>query len=637
MEMSVVKEEPKDNEYIVKQELDEDSVHEEPSVEDEVFEESVVEEPMVEESVIEEPMVEDNMVEDTVVEDSVLEDTMVEDPLIEQPLVEDPEVEEHTVEEHVYDSSDPRAANSIRSDLVAQLNTYESDEVKYEIIDIIEPASPSEMIEVDVEYAEEDILTVMGEDFVTNEVILGNVSDDENTLMDQFIIDETCEEDRNELIRQLEDSNNETGLKPEGDVKEEISHIPTVELILPVDDGSVPKVPPKKKQRVIIDGKTVSLEAPTIKVYACDMCNFQTDMRHKLNTHMKRHMNKLDYKCSFEGCNSAFISQGLLTVHERKHTRDKLPTCEVCSKTFINKVGLMNHMSYIHKGLKRFLCSECPTMLASATSLRQHMSIHKGTRNYLCDECGKSFRMGKALQSHMETHTEQRQYACPQCDKSFKQKSVLQKHVRVVHTESSRNKFTCETCGRRFPYPYLLHHHTTVAHPDNLHMCKICSCRFLQTEALEQHMEFHRNPGERQCAQCLRVFPQDADLEHHECKSFKSNFYYCHRCHISVQGAHLFDIHNRHVHDLKTLTIPKRNRPRKFDEVGEEVIKVECNKCGKVMSSGRLETHMNTHHNIDKFLCKICNKRMKTVTSFTRHKQMHTGIKPFKCDLCPQT
>lgn len=569
----------------------------------------------------------------------------------EEPIDNDIVIKEEVIEESE-NIIQPSTEVSEEEEFPGHIQTYEADGVKYEIVDMIDPASPSEMIEVDEEYVEEVDMdrinySAVDDDVSSQSMLKNSTNDDETILLDDFIIDETqsiCDDNEGQDdVIQVEGNLNED-LEDSLDKSDNISdaiiqdpEIPTVEFILPVDDGTVPKNSPKKKQRVIIDGKPVHINMPTIKVYACDMCPFQTDMRHKLNTHMKRHMNKLDYKCQFEGCNSAFLSQGLLTVHERKHTRDKLPTCEVCSKTFINKVGLLNHMSYIHKGLKRFLCSECPTMLASATSLRQHMSIHKGTRNYLCDECGKSFRMGKALQSHMETHTEQRQYACTHCEKTFKQKSVLQKHVRVVHTESSRNKFTCETCGRRFPYPYLLHHHTTVAHPDNLHMCEICSCRFLQPEALEQHMNFHKNPGERQCGQCLRVFPQDEDLITHECKSSKSNFYYCYRCHISVQGAHLFDIHNRHVHDLKTLTIPKRNRPRKFDDVGEEVVKVECNKCGKVMSSGRLETHMNTHHNADKFLCKICNKRMKTVTSFTRHKQMHTGIKPFKCDICPQT
>ena len=38
-----------------------------------------------------------------------------------------------------------------------------------------------------------------------------------------------------------------------------------------------------------------------------------------------------------------------------------------------------------------------------------------------------------------------------------------------------------------------------------------------------------------------------------------------------------------------------------------------------------------------KFQCDFCNYSTDNVTNFNRHRRVHTGDKPFKCDQCDQS
>ena len=45
----------------------------------------------------------------------------------------------------------------------------------------------------------------------------------------------------------------------------------------------------------------------------------------------------------------------------------------------------------------------------------------------------------------------------------------------------------------------------------------------------------------------------------------------------------------------------------------------------------------NPKKNRNSYLCSLCGKTLKGLTSYTRHQVTHTGQRPFKCNLCPKT
>ena len=65
-----------------------------------------------------------------------------------------------------------------------------------------------------------------------------------------------------------------------------------------------------------------------------------------------------------------------------------------------------------------------------------------------------------------------------------------------------------------------------------------------------------------------------------------------------------------------------------------------CTICGKLISKARTTIHMNIFHTEDKkkrFPCSVCGKGFVDKKSFREHYNIHTGERPFKCDLCEKT
>ena len=72
----------------------------------------------------------------------------------------------------------------------------------------------------------------------------------------------------------------------------------------------------------------------------------------------------------------------------------------------------------------------------------------------------------------------------------------------------------------------------------------------------------------------------------------------------------------------------------------EEVKKPECNICEicgfEAANQAKLERHQNSHMEITKHKCLDCNKAFTQAQSLANHMQIHTGEKPFVCELCGQ-
>ena len=64
----------------------------------------------------------------------------------------------------------------------------------------------------------------------------------------------------------------------------------------------------------------------------------------------------------------------------------------------------------------------------------------------------------------------------------------------------------------------------------------------------------------------------------------------------------------------------------------------ECNICEKTFSvSSSLSNHKRIHTNEKPFGCDICEKTFRKSSNLVGHKRIHTGEKPFQCELCKKT
>jgi len=141
-------------------------------------------------------------------------------------------------------------------------------------------------------------------------------------------------------------------------------------------------------------------EKPKTKEYACDVCGQMYYSLSNLRNHKLRHEEK-KFQCTWEGCDLAFIHNGLLQRHIVTHTGEKRFACEECGKCFGRQNGLKTHMDR-HRGIKRAECDVCNKKFLDNGKLKVHMRIHTGERPYHCTVCDKRFVQSKDLKLHKE-------------------------------------------------------------------------------------------------------------------------------------------------------------------------------------------------------------------------------------------
>jgi len=64
----------------------------------------------------------------------------------------------------------------------------------------------------------------------------------------------------------------------------------------------------------------------------------------------------------------------------------------------------------------------------------------------------------------------------------------------------------------------------------------------------------------------------------------------------------------------------------------QQVEKVPCDICGKLVAKKRIGVHRRTH--FDRFPCPICHKVFNRKENLKVHESIHTGEKPYVCDIC---
>ncbi|ETN61176.1 hypothetical protein AND_007173 [Anopheles darlingi] len=262
-----------------------------------------------------------------------------------------------------------------------------------------------------------------------------------------------------------------------------------------------------------------------------------------------------------EYCKKGFHFKSARKRHEVVHTRAKPFTCEICNRSFSQKVNLACHMQ-THSGKRRIkphACGQCDASFDRVSGLIVHQRIHERQSPYECPICYEVKTCSTTFYDHLKkSHKDQitlkeclelmahtgaalvfdesedpkpldemmrpdGRYQCTACEKVYTTKRRFNKHMRTMHPKI----FMCPHCYQKFPYKSLLQKHITVHTKEHPYPCSHCDAKYTQKSNLVSHMIRH-HPDRLQPEMLKRRTTNTCTKCH--TTSVRADFLHRHRC-----------------------------------------------------------------------------------------------------------
>ncbi|CAG9859489.1 unnamed protein product [Phyllotreta striolata] len=202
---------------------------------------------------------------------------------------------------------------------------------------------------------------------------------------------------------------------------------------------------------------------------------------------------------------------------------------------------------------------------------------------------------GRLKKSRKESHQSRKSHQCPYCKKCFASSDKLDKHGQT-HTGSS--PFKCDNCKKIFTSKFKLVRHALIHSDRKPFSCTVCDRTFHRKDHLKNHVKVHS--------------PQKDVYVCDNCKKQYTSLL-SYRKHLALHAA----------------------------EEGN----LTCQICQLVFESKeKILFHLKIHAgsrtvknpNEKKFKCDECGRRFFTRKDVRRHNVVHTGMRDFLCQYCPQ-
>ena len=294
-----------------------------------------------------------------------------------------------------------------------------------------------------------------------------------------------------------------------------------------------------------LEVSNLSNETGEIVIQCCHHCDYKSDSKRNLSRHM-RNVHKSEANLSCTSCSKTFLTKRALVQHiarsckaakleqnfhrypsngeERVEKDDEAGVfkCLECPFSSPEHGEVLSHIEKLHIKL---VCNFCSSEFAADDDVSEHTcdrmddivtNDDSGSNVYSCDECAYQSPFRNNVDKHMRSvHRKERNFLCSECGSQFSEQKSLHHHLEKMRTTTDDGTMVFR-CAKFTKLPSRAAEHLHKDDATNLFLCNICDyTSSSQTDAKRHIQRIHLGERRYVCNTCNKAFTSQPEVGRH--------------------------------------------------------------------------------------------------------------------------